>query len=195
MLLGALRPRVLVPLDFERRFTSEERHFVLAHEQAHLRRGDNAVNAIGTLWLCIFWFNPVMPWAMHLLRFDQDLACDAAVLARAGQSRRGRYAGALLKAQLASQSGSALPLACHWRSVHPLRRRIAVLRRPVPGRWRHGVGSLLVALIVAGASLGAHAVQPAFQAREPHAAAAHVAPVRSTAKVCPLTRRRLRAAG
>ena len=83
MLLGAWRPRMLVPLDFEQRYSPEEREFVLAHEQAHMCRGDTVVNAVGAAWLCAFWFDPVMFWAMRLLRFDQDLACDAAVLAAA----------------------------------------------------------------------------------------------------------------
>lgn len=76
MLVGALWPRVLVPLDFEQRFTADERELVLAHERAHMRRGDAVVNAVGAGWLCVFWFNPVMYWARRLLRFDQDLACD-----------------------------------------------------------------------------------------------------------------------
>src|SRR5579883_3228782 len=71
LLLGALRPRVLVPLDFERRYTAEEREWVLAHERAHMRRGDTVVNAFAAAWLCVFWFDPVMFWAMRLLRFDQ----------------------------------------------------------------------------------------------------------------------------
>lgn len=60
MLVGAWRPRVLVPLDFEQRYNAEEREFVLAHERAHMRRGDTLVNAFGAAWLCVFWFNPVM---------------------------------------------------------------------------------------------------------------------------------------
>ncbi|HVS78467.1 MAG TPA: M56 family metallopeptidase [Steroidobacteraceae bacterium] len=198
MLVGALRPRILVPLDFERRFTAEEREFVLAHERAHIRRGDAVVNAVGAVWLCVFWFNPVMPWAMRLLRLDQDLACDAWVLAGEGNSRRGRYAGALLKAQLSGEWTPSLPLACHWRSAHPLRRRICALRRPVAGRMRHGLGVLLVSALVACASFGARAVQPAFRRLRPavpHATAttAYAADVHPSGKVCPLTRRAARA--
>lgn len=194
MLIGALRPRVLLPMDFEQRYTAEEREFVLAHERAHLRRGDMVVNAIGAAWLCLFWFNPAMFWAMHLLRFDQDLACDASVLAAAGRARRGRYAGALLKAQLSAEA-LPLPLACHWRSVHPLRRRIAALRRPVAGRLRHRIGIVLVAMLVASAALAASAVQPALQSAQlvtSHAAngAAHSGAAHP-GKLCPLTLQRL----
>lgn len=196
MLLGALRPRVLVPLDFEQRYSAEEREFVLAHERAHMRRGDTLANALGAAWLCFFWFNPVMFWALRLLRFDQDLACDAAVLAAAGRSCRGRYAEALLKAQLAGEGVLPVPLACHWRSVHPLRRRIAALKRPVMGRLRHGIGILCVTTIVSSVSLGVHAAQPALNAppAAPHdgSPANGAAAARAAGKVCPLALRRAR---
>lgn len=197
LLLGALRPRVLVPLDFDQRYTAEEREFVLAHERAHMRRGDTLVSAVGAAWLCVFWFNPVMFWAVRLLRFDQDLACDAAVLAAAGRRRRGRYAEALLKTQLAGEGTLPLPLACHWRSVHPLRRRIAALRRPVAGRMRHGIGILCVAALVASVSLAAHAVGSERVTAQPvgshiTATSARDPGVSVSRKVCPLSRRHAR---
>jgi beta-lactamase regulating signal transducer with metallopeptidase domain len=164
LLLGAWRPRVLVPLDFERRYSVEERQFVLAHERAHMQRGDTLANALGAAWLCVFWFNPVMFWVVRLLRLDQDLACDAAVLATAGRGSRSRYAQALLKTQLAGEGTLRLPLACHWRSAHPLRQRIAALRGPMAGRIRHGLGTLCVATLVAVVSLGASAIQPCLRA-------------------------------
>lgn len=198
MLIGALRPKVLVPLDFEARYSAEEREFVLAHERAHMRRGDTLVNAFGTAWLCVFWFNPVMFWAMRLLRFDQDLACDAAVLSAAGSGRRGRYAETLLKAQLAGEGALPLPLACHWRSIHPLRRRIAALRSPVAGRMRHGIGIVCATVLVASVSLAAHALQPTAGVALRTASSAVTSAGAGTAvpahgKVCPLTLRRARA--
>lgn len=196
MLLGALRPRMLVPLHFERHYSAEEREFVLAHERAHLRRRDTLVNGLGALWLCVFWYNPVMFWAVRLLRFDQDLACDAAVLAAAGKGRRGRYAEALLKAQLAGEGALALPLTCHWGAAHPLRRRIAALKRPVPGRVRHALGIVCATAFVATASLAARAVQPASLFAPPvaaHAKTTSSAVARHAGgKVCPLALRRAR---
>lgn len=194
MLLGALRPRVLVPLDFEARYNGEERELVLAHERAHMHRGDTLVNAFAAVWLCVFWFNPAMHWAMRLLRFDQDLACDATVLAAAGRGRRGRYAEALLKAQLAGEAALPAPLACNWGSAHPLRRRIAALRRPVAGRIRHGIGMVCVAALIASVSLATRAVQPTVRGAAPAArsAATVAAPaptVHASGKVCPLSRR------
>jgi beta-lactamase regulating signal transducer with metallopeptidase domain len=193
MLVGAWRPRVLLPLDFEQRYSAEEREFVLAHEQAHMRRGDTLVNAFGAAWLCIFWFNPMMFWAMRLLRFDQDLACDAAVLAAAGRKRRGRYAQALLKAHLAGDRALPLPLACHWRSVHPLRRRIAQLRRPVAGRMRHAIGVLCVGTLIASVSLTSRAVEVSLHLERslpPPTVTRALASHAASGTVCPLTRRK-----
>jgi len=183
---------VLVPLDFEQRYTAEERDWVLAHERAHVRRGDTLVNAVAAAWLCIFWFDPVMFWAMRLLRFDQDLACDATVLAAAGRQHRGRYAQALLKAQLAGEGASIPPVACHWRSIHPLRRRIAALRRPIAGRVRHRIGVLLVAGLIGSATLAARALEPVPQGAQPVAsqvASSATPPARAVRKVCALSRR------
>jgi beta-lactamase regulating signal transducer with metallopeptidase domain len=196
MLIGALRPRVLVPVDFEQRYSVEEREFVLAHERAHMRRGDALVNAFGAAWLSVFWFNPLMFWAMRQLRLDQDLACDAAVLAAAGRGRRGRYAQALLKAQLHGETALSLPLACHWHSAHPLRRRVAALRRPVAGRLRHAIGILCVTTVVGSVTLAAHAVESARQTARPaasQAAKSIAGPTAHAGKVCPLSQRHVAA--
>ncbi len=93
---------------------------MLAHERAHLLRRDVFVNAVAAGWLCVFWFNPLMYWAIGRLRLDQELACDAVALARTGAARH-CYADALLKTQLASESGWQMPIGCRWHSGHPSR--------------------------------------------------------------------------
>jgi beta-lactamase regulating signal transducer with metallopeptidase domain len=150
MVIGVLRARVLVPRDFEIRYTPEERRLMLAHEQAHLERGDNLIYGAAAVWLCLFWFNPLMYWALGRLRFDQDLACDAFVVSRSGASRR-RYADALLRVQMPIDSAWYGPVGCHWKSSHPLKERIVVLKYSSPGRIRRASGvAIAVALAVSG---------------------------------------------
>jgi bla regulator protein blaR1 len=159
VLVGVWRPRVILPADFESLYGSEERALVLAHERAHLRRGDILINAIATIWLCLSWFNPLMHWAIGRLRFDQELACDAVVLAESGTRRW--YAGALLKAQLAADSAWRLPIGCHWQSNHPLKERIAMLKRPLPTFARRLSGGALTCALVLSASYAVWTTQPA----------------------------------
>lgn len=169
MVIGALRPRVVLPADFEARYTRDERALVLAHEQAHVKRGDALTNALATVWLCLSWFNPLMHWAIGWFRFDQELACDALVLAATGTARR-RYADALLKTQLAAQSIAAVPAGCHWQSTHPLTQRIAALKRPLPGIGRRWFGAVLVLTFISTGCYAAWAIRPDLQPAESDAA-------------------------
>jgi beta-lactamase regulating signal transducer with metallopeptidase domain len=159
LLLGAWRARIVVPTDFETRYGPEERTLVLAHERAHLVRRDAAINIFATVWLCLAWFNPLMYWALGRLRFDQELACDALVVAGSKAQRR-LYADALLKTQLANESAWRMPAGCHWQSTHPLKERVAMLKYPSPGLPRRLGGiAFIVALTVVG-SYAVWAAQP-----------------------------------
>jgi bla regulator protein BlaR1 len=164
MLVGAWRPRVVVPADFETRYSDEERRLVLAHERAHQQRCDISINAFAAVWLCLFWFNPLIYWAIGRLRLDQELACDALVLAQSGALPR-RYAEALLKTQLATESAWRMPVGCYWQSVHPLKERVAMLKRPLPGFRRRIVGIAFALLLTASGGYAVWAAQPQAQVK------------------------------
>jgi bla regulator protein BlaR1 len=142
VLLGVFRPKLILPADFNSRYTRRERLLILAHERTHLRRGDGVWNALAALFQCIFWFNPLAHLASRCFRVDQELACDAAVLREHSAARRS-YASAMLKTQLAD---AALPVGCHWQSAHFLKERLQMIQRVFPGRKRRTSGYLLVSL-------------------------------------------------
>jgi len=156
--VGVFSPRIILPKDFEDRFAPEEQHVVLAHETAHLKAHDARINAFVALAQCVCWFNPLVHVAAMALRTDQELACDAVVLARHPTARRA-YAEALLKTQLAA---TPLPLGCYWppRSDHPLTQRIAMLKLSSPTRSQRYLGATAVGLLSLGAGVGAWAAQP-----------------------------------
>ena len=159
LVIGAWSPRLVIPLNFEQRYSASQRRLMMAHENAHVARWDTRIAALAAGWTCVFWFNPLVYWAVTRLRFDQELACDAAILAQFKGSGRD-YATALLDAQMASQSSTALPIACHWQSTHPLNKRIAMLTKKLPGRIRARLGvAVAIALSVLGSAV-AWAAQP-----------------------------------
>jgi TonB family protein len=164
-LVGAMRPLLVLPTDFEQRYAADERELVLAHEATHLKRGDARINAFAAALLCLYWFNPLAWIAWRCFRIDQELACDAAVLADRPAARKA-YASALLKTQIAADAGWRLPAGCHWAVRHPLKERIAMLKRPTPAPLRRVVGGLLVACSALGASYVAWAGNtPAAEAK------------------------------
>jgi beta-lactamase regulating signal transducer with metallopeptidase domain len=161
---GFFVPRVIMPGDAESRYSAEERVLIRAHERTHIDRGDPRTNGLIAFGQCLLWFNPLVHIAAREARMDQELACDAAVLAhRPGQKRR--YAETLLKTQIGA---IATPLGCHWlagAAPHPLERRIQALRRPSPDFRRRDWGLGLMALAVVLAAWGAWKAQPAAMAQ------------------------------
>ncbi|TLY50207.1 MAG: hypothetical protein E6K53_11375, partial [Gammaproteobacteria bacterium] len=160
-LVGALFPRIVLPADFESRFDARERELVLAHERAHLGHGDAQVNALIALLRCLQWFNPLFHFAASRLRTDQELACDARVIARFPEARR-CYADTMLKAQLVGEARQELrlPAGCYWPSSHPLKERISMLKLPILSRRRRTVSSTVVLALALGAGYASWAAQP-----------------------------------
>ena len=179
--VGALRPRIVLPVDFESRLGTGEAALVLAHERAHLARGDTRANLLAVALRCLQWFNPLLHWADSRFRLDQELACDAAVLARHPSARR-RYAGAMLNVQLAVPG---LPVGCHWQSSHSLKERILMLKKSEPRARRRRLGAVAVCVLVSATSYGAWAFRPADTAAVA-ALASSQAPVAPDAPVAPV---------
>jgi len=144
-LVGAWRPRIVLPSDFDRRYDARERELILAHEHVHFARGDAWVNALVALLRSLNWFNPLLHYAAAKFRIDQELACDAAVIARFPETRR-QYADAMLKVQLAGQPRQELrlPVGCRWPSDRTLKERILMLKQSRPTRAMRGAGLCLV---------------------------------------------------
>jgi TonB family protein len=170
--VGLLRPRIVVPADFDTRYGPDQRALMLAHERCHIRAGDLHANALAALLRCVMWFNPLLHFAARRFRHDQELACDQRVIARHPRSRRA-YGEAMFTTQLAAQP---LPVGCHWGYGHPLKERIEMLKQATPTRSRRVLGaSLLVALALLTGTV-AWAAQPARPAESPAPPAATAVP-------------------
>jgi bla regulator protein BlaR1 len=154
--IGLFNPVIVLPADFDTRYSAEQRELMLAHERAHIRHGDLQANAAFLVLRCLFWFNPLLHVAARAFRHDQELACDQRVIARHPQSRRA-YGEAMFRTQLAAQ---ALPLGCHWGFTHPLKERIEMLKLPAPSLLRWLSGSALVVVLTLGFGLAAWSAQP-----------------------------------
>jgi len=158
--VGVIQPRLVTPADFAQRFTAAERRLVRAHELAHIDRLDARYNAAAALatWLC--WFNPLLHLGVRAMRLDQELACDATVLARLPSARR-LYAETLLRTHPVA---AAPVLGCQWSSrAHPLEARIRMLA-VTPGQARQDLGLAVLVAAWAAAFVVAWAVRPPARA-------------------------------
>ncbi len=160
---GVLRPRLVLPADFEQRFSPVQRRLIRAHELAHIDRQDGRVAAlaVAVVWVC--WFNPLAHVALAVFRGDQELACDATVMARMPNARRA-YAAAMLATEPAARG---VVFGCAWLALeHPLATRLATLTRRAPDDMRDsfGVGGMSALALLSFAA--AWAAQPPPQPAE-----------------------------
>lgn len=128
-LLGIFSPRIYLPSSME----EKEMDYVLAHEQAHLRRGDHLWKPLGYALLALHWFNPLVWLAYWLFCRDVEAACDERVVRYFSADDRKAYSTALLACSQGRHAVLACPLAFGELGV---RARIkAVLHYKKPAFW------------------------------------------------------------
>lgn len=105
--LGIIKPRIYLPFKPE----MQEMEYVVAHEQAHIRRKDHWWKPLGFLLLTIHWFNPLIWLAYALLCRDIELACDESVIKELSNEQRAQYTQALVTCSVNRGMIAACPLA------------------------------------------------------------------------------------
>ena len=81
MIWAALgRVRVLLPAGLVERLDDEQLAALLAHELAHVRRGDHWVRRLEFIVLGLYWWYPLAWWARTRLQAEEEECCDAWVV-------------------------------------------------------------------------------------------------------------------
>ena len=106
-ILGIIRPRIYLPSTL----AEEEMDYILAHEKAHLKRGDHLWKPVGYLILCVYWFHPLCWIAYILLCRDIELACDEKVIRDMSFEDKKEYSRVLLSCATQRRYVLTCPLA------------------------------------------------------------------------------------
>ena len=125
-ILGLFRPKIYLPSDLVQPATD----YVLAHERAHLRRGDHLWKPLGYALLTVYWFNPLCWLAYILFCRDMEQACDEAVIKNMTQKDKKAYSAALLQCSMPRSAIAACPVAFGEVSVKQRIRGVLNYRRP-----------------------------------------------------------------
>lgn len=160
---GIWRKYIAFPCDFEDRYDADERELALVHELTHHARGDLIANWIALVVLALHWFNPLAWRAFRAFRADQEMACDARVLAGRSAAFTHAYGRAIVK----SAHGGAVSAACHLHTINDLKGRLKMLSTKKKSRGRIMGGALsVIAVTLGGLVLTASGTQAAEGLRE-----------------------------
>jgi bla regulator protein blaR1 len=122
LVIGFLKPFILVPLGFFANIPPTQVEHILLHELAHIRRKDYVINILQSLIEIVFFFNPAVLWINTLIREERENCCDD--LAISGVTDKMFYVKSLISFQeynLNLPSSSALGFAG---SRYPMLNRI-----------------------------------------------------------------------
>ena len=76
MVVGWLRPAILVPVAALSGLTAPELEAILAHELAHIRRHDYLVNLLQCVVEILMFYHPATWWITRVIRREREHCCD-----------------------------------------------------------------------------------------------------------------------
>ncbi|MDY7110290.1 MAG: M56 family metallopeptidase [Planctomycetota bacterium] len=86
MVLGWLRPVILLPAGIATGLTPEQLRTVIAHELAHVRRHDYVVNLIQSVCETLLFYHPAVWWLSQRMRIEREYCCDDLAVSACGDA-------------------------------------------------------------------------------------------------------------
>ncbi|HEX4999201.1 MAG TPA: ankyrin repeat domain-containing protein [Terriglobia bacterium] len=160
VVIGWLRPAIVLPACALTGLDAEQVLAILAHELAHIRRHDFLVNAVQRAVECVLFYHPAVWWISGRIRVERERCCDDLAVRVCGDKLV--YAQALIALEKARMTGPALAVPAAGHGVTDRVRRILGARSPARD-WQSAAAALLFVAILVGAG----AWQPAVLAQQP----------------------------
>lgn len=86
MVIGYLKPMILMPIGAINYLTIEEVEAIFAHELAHIKRYDYFVNLLQSIIETILFYHPAIWWISNEIRRERENCCDDLALEVTGNS-------------------------------------------------------------------------------------------------------------
>ena len=146
VVIGFLRPMILVPAGLLANFPADQLEYFLIHELAHIRRYDYVVNLLQSLTEDLLFFHPGVWWVSKLIREERENCCDDVVRAH-GDARE--YASALVALEQNRWTGRETALAAN--GGHLMNRIQRLLDSPRATGAPIAAGAVLAAMVILSA--------------------------------------------
>ncbi|WP_291272759.1 M56 family metallopeptidase [Geothrix sp.] len=153
--LGWLRPVILLPACALSGLAPLQLEAILAHELAHIRRGDFLVNLLQSLVEVLFFYHPAVWWLSARIRAEREHCCDDVAAELCGDPLILARALADLEAlrEPAATSPTHLALAANGGSLMHRIRHLLQPSLPIPGGVRATTLVLLAASLLGAAGV------------------------------------------
>src|SRR5262249_20439178 len=111
MVIGWLRPVILLPAGALTGLTTQQLEAIIAHELAHIRRHDYLFNLLQSVVETLLFYHPAVWWVSRRIRQEREHCCDDLAVAVCGDALT--YARALLEMEQLRAAGPQLAMAAN----------------------------------------------------------------------------------
>ena len=80
IIVGFLKPRIYLPIHLISDYKKLDMRYMLLHELQHYKHKDAIAGFLMNLAGVVYWFNPLVWYALKEMRNDREVACDTSVL-------------------------------------------------------------------------------------------------------------------
>ncbi len=167
MVVGHLRPVILIPIGMLAGLPAGQAEAILLHELAHIRRWDYLANALQRPLESLLFYHPAVWWISRVIRIERENCCDDLAVAASGDVQE--YAIALATLEQNRWSGRATAVAATGGSVVKRVRRL-LYPKSVNSLWT----PLFAAAVLIATTVAALAAWPSSTPRQGSSAAAQV---------------------
>lgn len=146
MVIGHLRPVVLMPVGLMTGLSAEQIEAILLHELAHIARHDYLLNLAQRCIECLFFYHPAIWWITGVIRAERENCCDDIVVQFRGNADV--YAAALATLERNRWSGRDPAMAATGGSLVKRIRRLIEPKTSIDF-WTPALAAVIVILTVA----------------------------------------------
>ncbi len=142
LVIGAIRPLILLPVAVVSELSLAQIESILAHELAHIRRNDYLVNLLQTAIETVLFYHPGVWWMSQTIRREREFCSDDLALSVIGD--RVPYAQALAKLAEMQVAHSGLAVAASDGALLDRIRRVAGQASPRSSNQTVSVSGLIL---------------------------------------------------
>ena len=86
MVIGFVKPVILIPLSALSGLSAKEIECIIAHELAHIKRNDYIINILQKVVEILFFYHPAVWWISSVIKMERENCCDDIAISLTGDS-------------------------------------------------------------------------------------------------------------
>lgn len=149
LVVGWIRPMILLPSSVITGLSVKQLEMILAHELAHIRRHDYLVNLLQSVIETLLFYHPAVWWVSHRIRVEREHCCDDLAVKVCGGDKQS-YAQALADLDDLRPNVQLVQAATGGSLLNRVLRLLdkAIPKSLDPRQWLVGLSMIAVSLVL-----------------------------------------------